>query len=606
MADNPRTLRDMALEMGIELRRPSSRGPTERVSEQNLRKMLVALGADIPASESATPMRPQCFVSDTIRSVPGWGISLQLYELRSERNWGIGDFADLWTFCDLAAELGADFVGLNPLHAGFLHDPDRCSPYEPSNRAFLNPLYIAVDEVGGYSPAEQSQQALRLLRESRFVDYKGVAKAKLGALRKIWESHRNSDNTAFANFVSGGGEALHLHALFEAISKVMSDAGEGAGWRTWPEALQSPYSPKVAALETEHADDILFHKWLQWCAHVQLAEAKERARRAGMRVGLYMDLAVGEALDGSATWSNPDLYVSGAAIGNPPEPLAAEGQDWRLAALLPAKIAEGRESPFQRMLAATMRYSGAIRIDHAAAFARLFLVPEDGSPADGAYVAYPTLSMLKVLAEVSMEMKCMVIGEDLGNIADGLQDDLADANVLSYRILSFEQTEQSFKPPEDYPGMALACVSTHDHQTFNGWWNGVDIDLRLEHGLVSAEATEENRIGRVRERVNLFTALTKARLIAEADMDKVTARDDGKLVVDAYRFIARTPSFLVSVRLADMTDEKMATNIPGTDKSYPNWRPKLGVPLELLDGMPLVKQLSQAVRDERLGMRNGL
>lgn len=595
MSDDPKTLREFAKENGIELWRPSANGLTERVSDLNLQKMLVSLGFDVPASNATT--EPRCFTSDALCTSPGWGISLQLYELRSKRNWGIGDFADLWSFCDLAAALGADFVGLNPLHAGFLYDPDRCSPYEPSNRTLLNPLYIAVDEVGGYASSPETAQTITHLRDGHLVDYKQVAEVKLGALRKIWEAQRDSENIAFAAFVLDGGEALHLHALFEAISKVMAGKGQGAGWTSWPDEFRSRASPDVSAFEKTHADDILFHKWLQWCAHVQLAEAKERARSAGMRVGLYLDLAVGEALDGSATWSNPDVYVSGAAIGNPPEPLAADGQDWRLAALLPAKIADGENSPLRGMLSAAMKYSGAVRIDHAAAFARLFLVPIDGVPADGAYVAYPTRSMLTVLAELSKAYQCLVIGEDLGNVADGLRDDLADADVLSYRILSFEQTEQAFNLPESYPQKALACVSTHDHQTFNGWWKGKDIDLRLKHGLVSSAATVEHRTNRARERLNLLAALRKAELISPDD--DTTLKDDDCLVVAAYRYIARTPCLLVSVRLADMTDERVATNIPGTNSSHPNWRPKLTVSLEALPSVPLVRRISEAVLSER-------
>lgn len=591
------TLRDLARANGVEIRRPSAEGPTERVSDRNLRRMLEALGVKVPEFSDQTA---KCFIPDSVRASPVWGINLQLYELRSSRNWGIGDFADLWAFCELAAGLGADFVGLNPLHAGFLSDPDRCSPYEPSNRNFLNPLYIAVDEVGGYIPDSEINTVVSRLRDTALVEYGRVAEIKLKILRDIWNRQRDRGNLAFESFVHTSGEPLHRHAVFEALSQDMIEAGHGAGWKSWPLPYRSPSSGEVRAFEKSHVDEIQFQKWLQWCAHVQLSEAKERARTAGMAVGLYLDLAVGEALDGSATWSDPDFYVKGAAIGNPPEPLATNGQDWRLAALLPTKIAHGEDPPFRKMLVSAMRYAGAIRIDHAAAFARLFLVPVDGIPADGTYVAYPTRSMLRVLAETSAEYRCIVIGEDLGNIADGLQDDLLDADVLSYRILSFEQNTAGFAPVESYPATALACISTHDHQTFEGWWQERDIDLRLEHGLVSSTTTENHRKLRKLERENLLTALREERLIAYGAR---ASHSEEKLVVAAYRFIARTPSLLVSVRLADMTHEKAATNIPGTKKSYPNWKPKLRVPLESLAVSPLVTILSEEMNRERPSAR---
>jgi 4-alpha-glucanotransferase len=243
------------------------------------------------------------------------------------------------------------------------------------------------------------------------------------------------------------------------------------------------------ASSREHMSEIKFHQWLQWIAHIQLSEAKSCCRRVKMRVGLYLDLAVGEALDGSATWSDRTSYVRGAAIGNPPEPFATEGQDWRLAALRPDRITSGDPSPFARLMSALMQYAGAVRIDHAAAFARLFLVPTDATPGDGAYVRYPIDDMLEELANMSVRYQSIVIGEDLGDLAAGLREDMAAVGVLSYRILSYEQSDQGFVRPEDYPELALACVSTHDHQTFSGWWKGADIDLRRKHGLVSKDMT---------------------------------------------------------------------------------------------------------------------
>jgi 4-alpha-glucanotransferase len=566
------------------------------VSDRNLRKMLSALKVETGSIE--TEVAPRCFIPDELNSRPAWGISLQLYELRSVRNWGIGDFADLWTFCETAGELGADFIGLSPLHAPFTADAERCSPYEPSNRRYLNPVYIAVDEIGGFESTSELEQQLVALRDNPLVDYKAVMETKIDVLRNIWRNEARQ-SIAFEAFVAGGGRGLHMHALFEAVSHVMANLGQGAGWKSWPAEYMSPDSPHVKTFEEVHQDDILFQKWLQWLAHVQLGEAKERARKAGMRVGLYLDLAVGEALDGSATWSDRQIYVSGAAVGNPPEPFAADGQDWRLAALQPACIAGSSQSPFRKLLAASMQYAGAIRIDHAAAIARLFLVPTDGVPADGAYVSYPTEAMLRELAEVSAEHRCMVIGEDLGNVAEGLREDLANSDVLSYRILFYERNGEGFIQPAAYPKLALARVSTHDHQTFNGWWQGADVDMRLEHGLVPPGLTDTHRQERQVERDDLVKALRAANVL-----DETAANDESlepQLALAAYRFIAQTRSMLVAVRLADLTDEKQPTNIPGTSGSYPNWKPKLSVPLDAIAVQPFVIELTAMMRKLRPG-----
>jgi len=422
------------------------------------------------------------------------------------------------------------------------------------------------------------------------VDYEAVARLKLKALRSIWEVGRKAPNLAFDEFVREGGESLRLHALFETLSHAESASGLRAGWGSWPSEYQSPHSGAVDAFAQEHHGDIEFHQWLQWLAHVQLCEAQECCRKADMRIGLYLDIAVGEALDGSATWSEESSYVAGAAVGNPPEPFATQGQDWRLAALRPDRITAGEPSPFTCLMRASMRYAGAIRIDHAAAFARLYLVPINATPADGAYVRYPGDDMLEQLANMSRRYECLVIGEDLGEVASGLREDLASAYVLSYRILSYEQTDEGFVLPEHYPQFALACVSTHDHQTFAGWWKGADIALRLEHELVSEETTVQHQDYRIDERKRVLEAFSALGL-AGSDASPRTSEPE-QLAVAAHEFIAMTPSMLASVRLADLTDEQSPTNIPGTDKTYPNWRPKLSVDLEALEKHPHVRRIA--------------
>ncbi|MBY2922279.1 4-alpha-glucanotransferase [Rhizobium leguminosarum] len=616
----PAELDKLARRHGISLTRPSPDNREVAISAKTKRKILSALKIDVPGTadpETGAPRREpkpaakkiaRSFLPDFLSGTRVWGVSLQLYELRSARNWGIGDFEDLSDMADLAGSLGADFIGLTPLHAPFLADPDRCSPYEPSSRQHLNPLYIAVDRLPGFACGPELERHLESLRQTDLVDYVGVARIKLRVLRDLWPAWRQSsviddayDPADFDAFITQGGNSLRLHALFESLSFSMVERGTGAGWQSWPADFQRFESAAVAEFEREHADDVLFHMWLQWLAHRQLMQAADRARKAGLRIGLYLDLAVGEAVDGSATWSEPDTYVSKATIGSPPDPFAVDGQDWHLAGYLPSAIAAGEMSPFRRMLSAAMRYAGAIRIDHAAALRRLFLVPLGSRPDGGAYVRYPQDRLLQILAEVSAEHRCLVIGEDLGLIPKGLQDDLAAAHILSYRILSYEQDEKGFKPADVYPAMALACISTHDHQTLAGWWRGADIQARCDHGIVPPDLTKKHLEDRKRERRNLKAALKAAGLELPARLFQARASEETlrELTVSAYRFIARTPSLLAAVRLADLTDEKRPTNVPGTSDSYPNWKPKLSVLLADLMSSPLLKSVTAAMREER-------
>lgn len=618
-------LDELARRCGISLTRPSPDDQEIPISNETKRKILAALKIELrpkkappkssgkadaysAKSRSMKKKTPKAYLPEVLSRTRVWGISLQLYELRSSRNWGIGDFEDLSVMADLVRSLGGDFIGLNPLHAPFLADPGRCSPYEPSNRQRLNPLYVAVDQVPGFASSLELDRRLEDLRQTDLVDYVGVTRIKLTILRSLWACWRKGaprhpvyDPADFEAFLREGRKGLRRHALFEAISFSMVKSAAGAGWHTWPAEYQNPDSPAVVEFERENADEVRFHMWLQWLAHRQLARAAEHARKVGLRIGFYLDLAVGEAIDGSATWSKRDIYIAGATIGSPPDPFATQGQDWHLAAFRPSTIASGKHSPYRRMVSVAMRYAGAIRIDHAAALRRLFLVPLDSPPEAGAYVDYPQRRLLKILAKASARYRCVVIGEDLGTLPQGLQDDLSEAQILSYRVLSYERDKSGFKPAEVYPALALACISTHDHETLAGWWRGRDIKARAEHGIVPPEVTQQHVKERKSERRDLMEALDDAGLDPPARLTAKTADEETlhDLADSAHRFIARTPSLLAAVRLADLTSEKRPTNVPGTGDGYPNWKPKLSVAIENFGAIPLVARIAAAMRNER-------
>lgn len=589
-------------------------------------KIMAALGVDAKTEEEAAAalaahaglktatMRPArgaaCHLPDWLLERPAWGLSAQLYELRSRRNWGIGDFADLAELCRIGAAAGADFVGINPLHSLFLADPQRCSPFSPSSRLFLNPLYLAVDRLPGFRPDMVDDAEMERLRALPAVDYGGVRELKVAALRAVWRAWQDEaglagELAAFRRFVAQRGEALRRHALFDALSEHFAGTGEGAGWRGWPAAFREAGSQEVEAFAVSHRDAVNFHAWLQFVADRQLAEAAEAARAAGMRIGLYLDFAVGEAPDGSASWSDPDLAMVGLSIGAPPDVFTADGQDWGLTPQSPLAMARSGFAPFRRTIDALIEHAGALRIDHAMALWQLFLVPEGGRPADGTYLRYPMQDLLRQLAQSSQANRAIIIGEDLGNVPAGFRDVMAASAILSYRILYFEQNARGFIPPQKYPRLALACLSTHDLPTLNGWWAGGDVALRRDHGLIDGKAAADQQATRRRERQALLRALVRAGTAAASELPAARGKaGDGQpppaaLHAAAHRFLALTPSLLVGVRLADLTGETEPTNLPGTVDSYPNWRLKSSVLLEDVAATDLFGIVTAAVAAER-------
>ena len=531
---------------------------------------------------------PRAFVPEALRDARGWGLTCQLGSLRSARNWGMGDFADLATLVRSAAAMGADFVGLNPLHELFAADQSRASPFSPSNRLFLNPAYIAPDLIEGFErlPAQWREPPAGL-RESETVDLHRVRAAKRAAFGALFDAYPWTDalRREFDAFRRLHGTALHDDALFNAISSRMVSDGFGAGWTQWPEPYRDRNSIDVRAFEEAEAGAVVFFEWLQWQADRQLARAAAAAREAGMRVGLYLDLAVGAAPDGSATWSDPALTVPGLHVGAPPDPFSATGQDWGLAPTNPVALASRDAQPIAEMMGAVMRHAGAVRIDHAMGLARLWLIPAGRPSLEGAYVRYPLSRTLRAVADVSNRMGCMVIGEDLGVVPDGFRPLMERHDLHAYKVFLFEREGKGFRDPTHFTRTALACVGTHDTPSFPGWWAGRDIELRREIGWLDAEAAsrEEWHRGEEREEVH--------RLVGHHDAVETSVR--------VHAHVARSPCRLMAVQLDDALGTLEQPNLPGTIDEHPNWRRKMSVTLEEMEGHEDLARHCEAMRRER-------
>lgn len=546
--------------------------------------------------------------ADVLGPDRAWGFAAQLYAVRSRRNWGMGDFSDLAQLGELAAREGADFIGVNPLHALFPADARAYSPYRPSSRQLLNALYVdpeAIPELDVCPEARamiespEVREALHRARAAPLVDYAAVWALKAPVLERLFAAfqRRPADDprrAAFETFRRDRGEALHNQALFDALQEHFLRLDPALwSWRSWPEPYRNARSLEVARFAAERADRVAFFEYLQWIADEQFARAQRRACEAGMRVGLFVDLAVGVHPDGATTWAYPDQTPRGASIGAPPDLLNQLGQNWGLAAPSPTALRTNAYAHFADTLRETMRHAGAVRIDHAFGLQRLFWIP-DGAPAHaGAYVRYPFDEMMRIVKLESVRNRCLVIGEDLGTLPEGFHDAMERAHVLSYRVLWFERAEDGgFKPPEAWPELALAAATTHDLPTVIGFWLGRDLDWRDRLGLhPSPEAGRSMREERRRDRELLGRVLG---LGAEA-ADVAPA----ELVTRLYAHIARAPSRLLAAQLEDALEEAEAPNLPGTIDEHPNWRRRLPIDLEELFLDHRVRRLAAALRAVR-------
>jgi len=555
---------------------------------------------------------PQGLAEDLADRQPIWGISAQLYLLRSKDDWGIGDFVDLKRLIQGAADLGASVIGLNPLHTMFLDRPEHASPYSPASRLFLNVLYIDPAAVPEYATCERArvltqapefQRRLQECRDAKLVDYDAVAALKLPVLEVMFQQFEErateARKTEFARFRREQGTALERLCRFMALREHFARSGK-PDWRIWDEEYRTPESSTVERFAGEHSRRIDFLAWTQWIADHQLAEAAATAKARGMAVGIYRDLAVGADSSGAETWANPGLVVSTAHVGAPPDLFNPAGQDWGLPPFAPHALREQAYAGFIELVRANMRHAGGLRIDHVMALQHLYWIPKDKPASEGVYVEYPLDDLVGILALESQRHRCLVVGEDLGTVPEGFRERMTEAGILSYRVVFFEYADEGgFVGPDAYPPLSLATVGSHDLATLRGWWEGRDITLKDRHGLYPEPGeTKNQRELRARDKAGLVDAL-KAAGIELPEGFTVGSPYTDVLSKAVHRFLARTRSGIAMVQLDELTDEPDQVNLPATTNQHPNWRRKHSLALEELTNHPHVLALAQIFRDTR-------
>lgn len=542
-----------------------------------------------------------------------WGIAVQLYTLRSKRNWGIGDFADLRELIRLAAPFGCQLIGLNPLHALAPANPSHISPYSPSNRLFLNVLYISVPDVDEFATCEPArnrvaerdfQAMLDELRATRNVDYVRVAAAKYEILHLLYAhfraEHLQRETTRaaqFRAFVDSKGSSLELHAIYDALDAHLRLQGpQYWGWPSWPDDYGDASSSTVARFARERVEEVEYFLYLQWLAAEQLEAAQREAHSCGMSLGLYGDVAVGANPAGSETWANRHLYVQGASVGAPPDALALKGQDWGVPPQDPNELRVQQYRPFTELMRNNMQYVSALRLDHVMSLYRLWWVPRGYPSKDGAYVHYPVDDLIAILALESQRNECIVIGEDLGTVAEPMTRAMERSRMYHYKVLLFEQElDGRFKPPSAYVKSALATVTTHDLPTLRGWWEAHDVDLRARLDLYpNDELKNQAHAVRESERRHLLQALVDAGLWhwhPEQSLPDYSAA----LSRAVHAFLGMSNANIALIQIEDLLGMTDPVNVPGTDTEHANWQRKVSLETaeifaredvrEILDGM---------------------
>ncbi|MGH7881643.1 MAG: 4-alpha-glucanotransferase [Candidatus Dormibacteraceae bacterium] len=487
-----------------------------------------------------------CYLPTELR---GWAWAVQLYALRSSLSWGHGDFADLRRLARWSRDLGATTLLLNPLHSDRSGPPQSRSPYRPSSRLFRNPLYLRIEEVPGADsaglPLANLARRGEALNSAPEIDRDQVLELKLAALRQIWSAFPPPPE--FISWQETSSPRLLEYATFCALSEHLGDS-----WRSWPNHNRRPSCALHPISDEGWRRQILFHQWLQWLLERQLAAA-------ALELPPLQDLAVGADPEGADSWMFQDCLAEGVSVGAPPDDFSPQGQDWSILAFDPWKLRQQGYVPFIQMLQANLQHSFGLRIDHVMGLFRLYWIPRQARIEEGAYVRYPYSDLLGILALESQRAGAIIVGEDLGTVEEQVRSELAQRQILSYRLAWFED-----HPPEEYPAQALAALTTHDLPTLAGVWSQSDPSLQI------------------RERLQRHCQIPAAASVAEAGLA-------------AYHRLARSPSALVAASLEDAVGSHHRPNYPGVDTPT-NWSQALPQGLEELINNHSVAELAAQLR----------
>ncbi|HXJ01832.1 MAG TPA: 4-alpha-glucanotransferase [Micropepsaceae bacterium] len=509
---------------------------------------------------------PRCLtIADVAHGRRLSGLAVQLYALQGGHSAGFGDLAALADFAERSASFGVDAVAISPLHAPLLAASDDFSPYSPSTRLFLNPLYADPMLAGGESAKDHNSEPL--------VDWPRASREKIAALRATFARFKENDPPDdYTSFCVEQGGRLVRHARFEALDGHFRSQGIGR-WQVWPKPFQDFASLEVENFARENADAVDFHIFLQWLTAKSLTAAHHRACAAGMAVGLISDIAVGMNPAGSHAWSAPDEILTGLSVGAPPDVINQQGQNWGLTALSPTGLKQSAYDGFIATLRASMRHAGGVRIDHAMGLRRLWLVPDGATVAEGAYLRYPMNDLLNLVALESRRYRAIVIGEDLGTVPEGFRDAMLRTGLMGMEVLWFQRDGSRFLGLDCWHKHRTALSTTHDLPTIAGWWTGRDIDWQEKLGWINGPggvAAERNT--RVDERHYLWSTLEHA---GSAKGTQPPPEDPAPAIEAALDFVGRSPCELAIVPVEDILALREQPNIPGTIHEHPNWRRRL-------------------------------
>ncbi len=510
-------------------------------------------------------------------SAKTWGVFAPLYAVHSRQSWGAGDFGDLERLHDLVGGMGGGLVATLPLLAAFLDEPFEPGPYSPASRLFWNEFFLDVTRIPEFDRSVEArtllnspefQQAFGEMRAAPLVDYRrqmALKRRVLELLVKVLLAGPSDRRSAFEMHVAQNGE-LQSYARFRAVVEKMRTS-----WRRWPARLRDG-----TVLPGDFAEsNCNYHLYVQWLCDEQLRAFAVKAKKSGP--GLYLDLPLGVNPDSYDIWRERTLFVEGMAGGAPPDPFFTAGQNWGFPPQHPQRMRETGYRYLRACLAHHMQFAGLLRIDHLMGLHRLYWIPQGMEARQGIYVRYPSDELYAVFNLEAHRHNTVLIGEDLGTVPPEVPAAMDRHGYNRMYVLQYylQPRDQALEPI--FTG-SVGSVNTHDMPAFAGFCRGVDIDDRIDLGLLTPDAVVVERARREQQLGALVNFLRQRGFLKPQDDEEPLT-----LYRACLEFLSVGPARVVLATLEDLWCETQPQNVPGTWKERPNWRRKARLSLEEID-----------------------
>jgi len=497
-----------------------------------------------------------------------WGVFLPLYAVRSDTNWGCGEFGELASLGETMNSLGAGVVASLPLLPVKLRGRIDPSPYAPVSRLFWNEFHLDIESIPELTRCRKAQDTLSSAaaqtiimraRRSDFVAYESLAKLKRSLLGQLAEwFHRHGPSRRRAAYES----YKRAHPLSGRYAAFMATAARRRSpWSRWSARLRdgdlraSDYDPAMAQS----------YLYAQWLAREQLSQCAKRLDRAGVR--LYLDLPIGVRRDGFDPWHERDLFVHDASSGAPPDAVFTSGQNWGMPPLHPDTLRQQGYRYLRACVRHQLQYARMLRIDHVMQCRRLYWIADGLNARDGIYVRYDAEEQFAVLCLESHRSGAAIVGENLGIVPPEINRALQRHGIRRMHILQYELQSHGAQGFDRAPRRSVAALNTHDMPPLASFLNGDDIPDRVARNLLSRQRARREVQRRAECRLAMSTLL---RPLPGTTTHDLNLREILRAVLDR---LAASPAETTLINLEDLWLETQPQNIPGTSGRH-NWRRK--------------------------------